>query len=46
MKAYCLDTSGVSNPLEFMPEDIHTSIWAAIAKLVTDGKFAVTTDIR
>ena len=45
MKAYCLDTSGVSTPLEFMPEDIHSSIWASVAALVTAGKFAVTTEI-
>jgi Domain of unknown function (DUF4411) len=45
MKAYCLDTSGVSTPLEFMPEDIHTSIWASVAALVTAGKFAVTAEI-
>ena len=45
MKAYCLDTSGVSAPLEFMPEDIHTSIWSGVADLVTAGKFAVTAEI-
>src|SRR6266481_1705209 len=45
MKAYCLDTSGVSTPLEFMPEDIHSSIWSAVADLVTAGKFAVTAEI-
>jgi hypothetical protein len=45
MKAYCLDTSGLSTPLEFMPEDIHTSIWANVAVLVAAGKFAVTSEI-
>jgi hypothetical protein len=45
MKAYCLDMSGVSAPLEFMPEDIHSSIWSSVAGLVTSGKFAVTTEI-
>lgn len=45
MKKYCLDTSGLSNPLEFMPEDIHPSIWAKVAALVTDGTFAVTVEI-
>jgi hypothetical protein len=45
MAAYCLDTSGLSTPLEFMPEDIHTSIWAGVAGLVDDEKFAVTTEI-
>jgi hypothetical protein len=28
-----------------MPEDIHTSIWAGVAGLVDDEKFAVTTEI-
>jgi hypothetical protein len=45
MKAYCLDTSGVSTPLEFMPEDIHPSIWSGVADLVKAGKFAVTAEI-
>jgi hypothetical protein len=45
MKAYCLDTSGVSAPLEFMPEDIHPSIWSGVADLVKAGKFAVTAEI-
>src|SRR5262249_45724570 len=45
MKAYCLDTSGVSAPLEFMPEDIHPSIWSSVVGLVTSGKFAVTAEI-
>jgi hypothetical protein len=45
MKKYCLDTSGLSNPLEFMPEDIHPTIWAKVAALVTDGTFAVTVEI-
>jgi hypothetical protein len=45
MKAYCLDMSGVSTPLEFMPEDIHPSIWSGVADLVTAGKFAVTAEI-
>ena len=45
MKKYCLDTSGLSNPLESMPEDIHSSLWLKIAGLVVDGKFAVTAEI-
>jgi hypothetical protein len=45
MKKYCLDTSGLSNPLEFMPEDIHPTIWAKMAGLVTGGTFAVTVEI-
>lgn len=45
MKKYCLDTSGLSTPLEFMPEDIHPTIWAKIAELVTAGQFASTVEI-
>ena len=45
MKAYCLDMSGLSTPLEFMPEDIHPSIWAGVAELIASGKFAVTVEI-
>jgi hypothetical protein len=45
VKAYCLDTSGLSTPLENMPEDIHKVLWSHIAKLIEDGKFAVTTEI-
>jgi hypothetical protein len=45
MKAYCLDTSGISSPLEFMPEDIHLSIWAGVAALIAAGTFAVTVEI-
>lgn len=45
MKKYFLDTSGLSNPLEFMPEDIHPTIWAKMAGLVTSGTFAVAVEI-
>jgi hypothetical protein len=45
MKAYCLDTSGLSSPLEFMPEDIHPTIWGKISELIAEGKFAVTAEI-
>jgi uncharacterized protein DUF4411 len=45
MKKYCLDTSGLSNPLEFMPEDIHPAMWAKVAALVTGGTFATTVEI-
>lgn len=45
MKAYCLDTSGLSTPLENMPEDIHSTLWAKISEVVTSDKFAVTKEI-
>jgi len=45
MKRYCVDTSGLSNPLETMPEDIFSSLWANIYGLIEDGIFAVTPEI-
>jgi Domain of unknown function (DUF4411) len=45
MKQYCLDTSGLSSPLEFMPEDIHPTIWGKITDLISQSKFAVTAEI-
>ncbi len=45
MKKYCFDTSGISNPLESMPEDIHESAWAKIKGCIEGGLFAVTTEI-
>lgn len=45
MKAYCIDTSGLSNPLEFMPEDIHPTLWQKIADFIVTNRFAVTVEI-
>lgn len=45
MKRYCFDTSGLSNPLEFMPEDIHPTIWARIRAFLEEGGVAVTSEI-
>src|SRR5579859_143111 len=45
MKSYCMDTSGLSNPLGMMPQDIHRSLWKAISEMVVAGKFAVTAEI-
>jgi Domain of unknown function (DUF4411) len=45
VKAYCPDMSGLSTPLEFMPEDIHQALWTKVAKVIHSGKFAVTTEI-
>jgi hypothetical protein len=45
MKKYCLDTSGLSTPLENMPEDIHETMWAKVAEVVAGGAFAVTVEI-
>lgn len=45
MKRYCFDTSGISNPLEQMPSDIHKSMWASITDLIESGVIAVTPEI-
>jgi hypothetical protein len=46
MKKYCFDTSGISNPLESMPEDIHESMWNGFkAKCLQAGIIAVTQEI-
>lgn len=45
MKKYCFDTSGISNPLESMPEDIHESAWTKIKGCIEGGMFAVTKEI-
>jgi len=46
-KKYCLDTSGISNPLETMPENIslYKGIWVLVRKHIEDGSFAVTKEI-
>lgn len=46
MKKYCFDTSGISNPLESMPEDIHDSLWNGFkTKCLQSGIIAVTQEI-
>ena len=45
MPRYCLDTSGLSNPLENMPEDIHSTLWARVRKAIEDGVFCWNTEI-
>jgi len=42
---YCLDTSGVSNPWEETPVDIHATVWRKTMEMIENGKFAVTTEI-
>lgn len=44
-KLYCLDTSGLSNPLENMPEDIFPVLWARICVEIENGKFALNREI-
>lgn len=45
MKEYCFDMSGLSNPLETMPEDIHKTMWARICEILASGRVAVTKEI-
>ena len=46
MKKYAFDTSGISNPLESMPEDIHESIWKNFkTNILPSGIIAVTQEI-
>ena len=44
-KIYCLDTSGLSNPLESMPEDIFSLLWQRICTEIENGKFATNREI-
>ncbi|WP_202309797.1 DUF4411 family protein [Mesorhizobium sp. L-8-10] len=46
MRRYCFDTSGISNPLETMPEDIHKTMWAGFCERVEDGLIGATTEIH
>ncbi|WP_018240342.1 DUF4411 family protein [Ensifer sp. BR816] len=47
MVKYCFDTSGISNPLETMPDDIHKSLWSAFCGGHLKGKtIAVTKEIH
>ncbi len=45
MKKYCFDTSGITNPLHTVPEDIHPTLWNRIARLIESGNIAVTAEI-
>lgn len=45
MKRYCFDTSAISNPLEFLPEDIHGWLWVRVCEVIETGAIAVTTEI-
>ncbi|MCY4362885.1 MAG: DUF4411 family protein [Gammaproteobacteria bacterium] len=45
MPRYCLDTSGITNPLLDMPPDVHVSLWREIMRLIEDGVFCWNMDI-
>lgn len=44
-KTYCFDTSGISNPLMNMPEDIYASMWKRFNDVIRTGCVAVTREI-
>lgn len=46
-KRYCLDTSGLSNPLDTMPEAVafYRPIWGFVMAQIEGGLFAVNTEI-
>lgn len=45
MKNYCFDTSGISNPVENLPDDIYMPIWLGVIGVIEAGAIAVTTEI-
>lgn len=45
MKRYCFDTSGLSNPLEAMPERVYPTVWRHIGALISSQAVAVTAEI-
>ncbi len=44
-KEYCIDTSGISNPLETMPIDIYEILWAKVTDLLISGRASITQEI-
>lgn len=42
---YCFDTSGITNPLQTMPEDIYVSMWNRIQDFIHSKQIVVTTEI-
>ena len=45
MPRYCLDTSGITNPLLDMPPDVHVTLWHEIMRLIEEGVFCWNTEI-
>lgn len=46
MPRYCLDTSGLSNPLQTMPDDIHVTIWEKVKAVIQAGVFCYNVEIH
>jgi len=45
VKDYCLDTSGLSHPLQHQPEDLFPRLWAQVHERIESGRIAVTEEI-
>lgn len=45
MPRYCLDTSGITNPLLDMPPDVHVTLWHEIMRLIQEGVFCWNMEI-
>jgi hypothetical protein len=46
MPKYCLDTSGFSNPLETLPDDIHVTMWTKVRAVVDAGEICFNAEIH
>lgn len=42
---YCLDTSGISNPIIDLPSDIHTTLWPKVVAAIEGGIFCWNVEI-
>jgi len=42
---YCLDTSGFSNPLQVMPEDIYCTLWSTVRERIEAGTLCLNKEI-
>lgn len=45
IKQFCVDTSGFSNPLETMPDDLYQPLWDSVCSIVADGILAVNVEV-
>lgn len=45
MHKYCLDTSGLSNPIIQLPEDVHVSLWEIVTEKIKFGVFCWNVEI-
>lgn len=45
MHRYCLDTSGITNPLATIPEDIFLSCWSGVIEMIEAGLFCCNAEV-